>query len=472
MTNSDCARRSHRRAGHPIRPRRPPREFAGARAGQASGAREPGGDGGLCWTWDSPPAASSPASSRKTAEQVAVVLVPELAERPRLLRRGTARREQPGVVDEPPGAVDGPGAGAVVRAAGAHALTNRPSGASARACRPPPSPQPTRPPRTSRCAGLVAVVGRPRRRTGPPRRSRSTPRSTRSPTDKAADGRHRGRPGGRRVQRGQYARGAAAVARGGVAGVAARATAPRRTPTPTTMPRTTTPTRPTTPTRVPRSRARAPTRATTRPGPRAVGVAAAVGRGSGDDASADDESDPPNTVVKVRAPRERPDDVDGDGVQSVRGSTRLEAKRQRRRDGRDAGRRRVPILSEAEFLARRESVERSMVVRERGDRVEIGVLEDDVLVEHFVTSGPRLGSATNSLVGNIYLGRVQNVLPSMEAAFVDIGRGRNAVLYAARSTGTPPGSAAVRAASSRRCPAATACSCRSPRTRSGTRAPA
>ena len=153
-------------------------------------------------------------------------------------------------------------------------------------------------------------------------------------------------------------------------------------------------------------------------------------RGAGDEA-ADEESDPPNTVVRVRAPRERADD-DGDGVQGVRGSTRLEAKRQRRRDGRDAGRRRVPILSEAEFLARRESVERSMVVRERGDRVEIGVLEDGVLVEHFVTGGTgQNGSAQNgSLVGNIYLGRVQNVLPSMEAAFVDIGRGRNAVLYA------------------------------------------
>ncbi len=113
-------------------------------------------------------------------------------------------------------------------------------------------------------------------------------------------------------------------------------------------------------------------------------------------------------------------------MQSVRGSTRLEAKRQRRRDGRDAGRRRVPILSEAEFLARRESVDRAMVVRERGDRMEIGVLEDDILVEHFVTSN----EAGASMVGNIYLGRVQNVLPSMEAAFVDIGRGRNAVLYA------------------------------------------
>ncbi|MBW0094186.1 Rne/Rng family ribonuclease, partial [Pseudonocardia sp. KRD-188] len=152
-------------------------------------------------------------------------------------------------------------------------------------------------------------------------------------------------------------------------------------------------------------------------------------RGSGDDAG--DESDPPGTVTRIRAPRERSerseraDDVEGDGVQGVRGSTRLEAKRQRRRDGRDAGRRRVPILSEAEFLARREAVDRVMVARERGDRVEIGVLEDGVLVEHFVA-----GRDGGSMVGNIYLGRVQNVLPSMEAAFVDIGRGRNAVLYA------------------------------------------
>ncbi|HEY0805288.1 MAG TPA: Rne/Rng family ribonuclease, partial [Pseudonocardiaceae bacterium] len=109
----------------------------------------------------------------------------------------------------------------------------------------------------------------------------------------------------------------------------------------------------------------------------------------------------------------------------VRGSTRLEAKRQRRRDGREAGRRRVPILSESEFLARREAVDRKMVVNQRGDTVQIGVLEDGVLVEHFVTS-----AGSGSLVGNVYLGRVQNVLPSMEAAFVDIGRGRNAVLYA------------------------------------------
>ncbi|MFC4942257.1 translation initiation factor IF-2 N-terminal domain-containing protein [Pseudonocardia sp. GCM10023141] len=155
-------------------------------------------------------------------------------------------------------------------------------------------------------------------------------------------------------------------------------------------------------------------------------------RGSGDDAADGADDDPPGTVTRVRAPREarseRVDsESDGDGVQSVRGSTRLEAKRQRRRDGRDAGRRRVPILSEAEFLARREAVDRTMVVRERGDRVEVAVLEDDILVEHFIAGR---SAADQAMVGNIYLGRVQNVLPSMEAAFVDIGRGRNAVLYA------------------------------------------
>jgi ribonuclease E len=112
-------------------------------------------------------------------------------------------------------------------------------------------------------------------------------------------------------------------------------------------------------------------------------------------------------------------------VQGVSGSTRLEAKRQRRRDGREQRRTRPPILSESEFLARREAVDRVMVIRQKGDRTQIAVLEDNVLVEHYVA---RASAAT--MVGNVYLGRVQNVLPSMEAAFVDIGRGRNAVLYA------------------------------------------
>ncbi len=114
-----------------------------------------------------------------------------------------------------------------------------------------------------------------------------------------------------------------------------------------------------------------------------------------------------------------------DEIKGVTGSTRLEAKRQRRRDNRDQSRRRVPIVTEAEYLARREAVERVMVVRNAGDRTQIAVLEDDVLVEHYVTR-----ASSTSYAGNVYLGKVQNVLPSMEAAFVDIGKGRNGVLYA------------------------------------------
>ncbi|WP_371744488.1 Rne/Rng family ribonuclease [Georgenia sp. TF02-10] len=113
-----------------------------------------------------------------------------------------------------------------------------------------------------------------------------------------------------------------------------------------------------------------------------------------------------------------------DEVTALKGSTRLEAKRQRRREGREAGRRR-PTISEAEFLARRESVTRTMVVREKEGLNQIAVLEDNILVEHYVARHTQ-----SSMVGNVYLGRVQNVLPSMEAAFVDLGKGRNAVLYA------------------------------------------
>ena len=126
--------------------------------------------------------------------------------------------------------------------------------------------------------------------------------------------------------------------------------------------------------------------------------------------------------MRVREPRRSKASSEVTGID---GSTRMEAKRQRRREGREAGRRRAPILSEAEFLARRESVARKMIIRQREDLAQIAVLEDDILVEHYVDRD----SAT-SLIGNVYLGRVQNVLPSMEAAFIDIGRGRNAVLYA------------------------------------------
>ena len=134
-----------------------------------------------------------------------------------------------------------------------------------------------------------------------------------------------------------------------------------------------------------------------------------------------DPNSAPNVVVKVRTPRE-PKALSNEPSR-VKGSTRLEAKKQRRRDGRDSGRRRTTI-TESEFLARRESVDRTMVVRSKDGKIQIGVLEDGILVEHYVAK-----ASEASLIGNVYLGKVQNVLPSMEAAFVDVGRGRNAVLY-------------------------------------------
>ncbi len=165
------------------------------------------------------------------------------------------------------------------------------------------------------------------------------------------------------------------------------------------------------------------------------GVRRRARRRSGEDVQTG-EDDPVNTVVRVRTPRPAPELITE--PQRIKGSTRLEAKKQRRRDGRDAGRRRT-VVTEAEFLARRESVDRQMIVRSKDGRIQIGVLEDGVLVEHYVARADEA-----SLIGNVYLGRVQNVLPSMEAAFVDIGRGRNAVLYSgevdweAAETGNQP----------------------------------
>jgi ribonuclease E len=157
----------------------------------------------------------------------------------------------------------------------------------------------------------------------------------------------------------------------------------------------------------------------------------------------EEETERPAKQVRERPAREKPapkekpvrekPEADEQG-----GSTRMDAKRQRRRDGRDNSRRRTSV-TESEFLARRESVDRTMVVRDKDGRIQIAVLEDGLLVEHYVAE-----SQGGSLIGNVYLGKVQNVLPSMEAAFVDIGKGRNAVLYSgevdweAAETGNQP----------------------------------
>ncbi|MDN6794022.1 MAG: Rne/Rng family ribonuclease [Propionibacterium sp.] len=127
---------------------------------------------------------------------------------------------------------------------------------------------------------------------------------------------------------------------------------------------------------------------------------------------------------RSRSSESRGSEDPSDQVTALKGSTRLEAKKQRRREGRKEGRRRH-VISESEFLARREAVDRQMVIRHHNGLDQVALVEDGLLVEHYVTRRTQV-----SMVGNIYLGRVQNVLPSMEAAFIDIGRGRNAVLYA------------------------------------------
>lgn len=145
-----------------------------------------------------------------------------------------------------------------------------------------------------------------------------------------------------------------------------------------------------------------------------------------DDSDSDDgDDDSDGGSRRRRRRRSRTRSTDRDEVTSLKGSTRLEAKRQRRKEGREAGRRR-PIITEAEFLARRESVDRTMLVRESGDQTQLVVVEDGIAVEHYLKENRQ----QSSLIGNVYLGKVQNVLPSMEAAFIDIGKGRNAVLYA------------------------------------------
>lgn len=154
------------------------------------------------------------------------------------------------------------------------------------------------------------------------------------------------------------------------------------------------------------------------------------GSGSGSSSAQDDAHSSEHKKSAKDDQHSEPEELPEEPV-ALRGSTRLEAQRRRRNEMREEGRKKRHVVSQAEFLARRESVERTMVVRERqrtegpGNVTEVGVLEDEMLVEHFVTS-----DAQASMIGNIYLGRVQNVLPSMEAAFIDIGKGRNGVLYA------------------------------------------
>ena len=156
-------------------------------------------------------------------------------------------------------------------------------------------------------------------------------------------------------------------------------------------------------------------------------------RATGDDVVAGEtvEEDGVITVVKVREKRERverparADRNDRNRNRRDRGDRNDRGDRGGRSEYREPYRKRPTIITDGDFLARRENVDREMLVRQIADRTQIAVIEDGVMVEHYVNRNSNV-----SYVGNVYLGRVQNVLPSMEAAFVDIGKGRNAVLYA------------------------------------------
>ena len=159
-----------------------------------------------------------------------------------------------------------------------------------------------------------------------------------------------------------------------------------------------------------------------------------VAGGEGATAGERVEEDGVVTIVKVREVRERT--VRAPRTEPSERAERPErrgARRERtdrnerssRSEYREPYRKRGTIITDGEFLARRENVDREMLVRQIADRTQIAVIEDGIMVEHYVNR-----NSSVSYVGNVYLGRVQNVLPSMEAAFVDIGKGRNAVLYA------------------------------------------
>lgn len=152
------------------------------------------------------------------------------------------------------------------------------------------------------------------------------------------------------------------------------------------------------------------------------------GERNNDRGDASEETPAKNVAPEDLHPAERATEDLVDEPVKMKGSTRLESQRRWRAKNRDKN---YKAITRAEFLARRESVERTMIVRDsertdhKGMMTQVGVVEDGQLVEHFVADATH-----QSLIGNVYLGRVQNVLGSMEAAFVDIGTGRNAVLYA------------------------------------------
>ena len=114
------------------------------------------------------------------------------------------------------------------------------------------------------------------------------------------------------------------------------------------------------------------------------------------------------------------------------------ARKKRRRNGRGRGAgsedRGTTRSTDADVVERRRGRERNgrpigrhfMCVQVRPNLTQVAVLEGRSLIEHYVS---RPADDVAQIHGNIYVGKVQNVLPGMEAAFVDIGTPKNAVLY-------------------------------------------
>ncbi|MFP5224405.1 MAG: Rne/Rng family ribonuclease [Actinomycetota bacterium] len=108
------------------------------------------------------------------------------------------------------------------------------------------------------------------------------------------------------------------------------------------------------------------------------------------------------------------------------GATRLAARKLREEQRKSRGRGRRPRrLTEAD-AQRLKGKPKTMLIHDHEERTQIAILEEGELIEHYVSRRGQRGT----MVGNIYLGKVQNVLAGMEAAFVDFGRGRNGIIYA------------------------------------------
>src|SRR5262249_17822404 len=145
---------------------------------------------------------------------------------------------------------------------------------------------------------------------------------------------------------------------------------------------------------------------------------AAPGPGAGAEAESNGEAataeSKPRTRTRTRA-RSR-------AAAPAKEAPAKEAPAQEESQGRDRGRldatrtrkRRLPGRRRREPVAPiTRAADKTMLITELDERDQIAVLQDRVLVEHYITR-----SGAKSMVGNIYLGKVQNVLPGMEAAFI------------------------------------------------------